>query len=276
MADHRQQPKKPGLIGRFLAMANDSTAKTVIVTVGLCLVCSVIVSVSAVTLKPRQIYNKELDLQKNILEVAGLTDESQSVAERLRQVEARVVDLASGAFADLDAAGFDQRQAARDPARSVTIAPPDDLAGIGRRARRATVYFVRGGDGGIRRLILPVHGYGLWGTLYGFVSLQPDADTVYRLKFYEHKETPGLGGEVDNPGWRRQWHGKKIFSGDGAVGIEVATGVFDHSAPEARHKVDGLSGASITSRGVTNLFRYWMGDHGFGPFLSRWRAGMRP
>jgi len=257
-------------------MANDSTAKTVIVTVGLCLVCSVIVSVSAVTLKPRQLYNKELDLQKNILEVAGLTDESRSVAERLRRVEARVVDLASGTFVDLDAGGFDQRRAARDPARSITIAPQDDLAGIGRRARRATVYLVRGDDDGVRRLILPVHGYGLWGTLYGFVSLQPDADTVYRLKFYEHKETPGLGGEVDNPRWRSQWRGKKIFSDDGAVGIEVATGVFDHESPEARHKVDGLSGASITGRGVTNLFRYWMGDHGFGPFLARWRAGMRP
>ena len=279
--DKKETARARGPLGRFLAMSNDSTVKTVIVTVGLCLVCSIIVSVSAVVLKPQQLQNKALDKQQNILEVAGLLEPGQAppdgaaMDDMARHIEARIVDLASGRFMDnVDAAAYDQRRAARDPARSMEVAAAEDIAGIGRRAQLATVYFVRR-DGDVSRMILPIHGYGLWSTLYGFVSLEPDGNTVYRLKFYEHRETPGLGGEVDNPQWRAAWRGKKLFGDDGAVNLKLIKGFVNRLAPDAAHQVDGLSGATITSRGVTNLFRYWFGEQGFGPFLRNWQGGMR-
>jgi Na+-transporting NADH:ubiquinone oxidoreductase subunit C len=122
-------------------------------------------------------------------------------------------------------------------------------------------------------VVLPIHGYGLWGTLYGFLSLEGDGNTVIGLGFYEHKETPGLGAEVDNPKWKAIWPGKKVYDDQGEVAVQVVKGGVDKASDEAIHQVDGLSGATLTSRGVENLLRFWLGDEGFGPFLAKLRAG---
>lgn len=255
----------------FLAMPNDTTKKTLAVALVLCLVCSVVVSTAAVALKPLQERNRATDRQRNILEVAGLLQSGRSVQQIFDdRIEARVVDLSTGEYAgDIDPAKFDQRRAAKDPARSVNIPPDEDIAGIGRRAEHATVYVVKGEEGEVRSIILPVHGYGLWSTLYGFLALSSDGDTVQGLKFYDHAETPGLGGEVDNPRWRAQWEGKQVYGDQGRVQIEVVRGNVDPSREGAEHKVDGLAGATLTSNGVTNLLHYWLGEQGFGPFLAR-------
>ena len=124
----------------------------------------------------------------------------------------------------------------------------------------------------IRQLVLPVHGYGLWSTLYGFIALENDLNTIKGLRFYEQGETPGLGGEVDNPKWRQQWKGKRIFDDNGELKIQVIHGHVTHNDPEADYKVDGISGATLTSKGVSNLLRFWLGDRGFGPYLKKLRA----
>ena len=125
---------------------------------------------------------------------------------------------------------------------------------------------------GLDRIILPVHGYGLWSTLYGFIALQSDANTVAGIGFYEHGETPGLGGEVDNPRWKSQWPGKQVYR-DGEAAIALAKGGVDSSSPDAQWRVDGLSGATLTSRGVTNLVQFWLGENGFKPFLNKLKTG---
>lgn len=243
---------------------------TLFIAVAVCLVCSVFVSWTAVEMKPLQERNKELERKRNILAAAGLLDEDTDVAAAFARVETRLVDLATGEYvADRDPAGFDPMAAARDPERNVRIPESEDLAGIRRRARLAQVYLFREG-GELRRVILPVYGKGLWSTLYGFLALERDLDTVASLAFYQHAETPGLGGEVDNPAWKAQWTGKDAFEG-GEVAIRVAKGRVDPSSPDAEHAVDGLSGATITSRGVSGLVRYWLGDDGFGPYLDRLR-----
>lgn len=258
-------------IDDILALPNDSPRKTLFVAVALCLVCSVVVASAAVLLRPLQLENAALDRKRNIVEVAGLLGSDGDVEAAFERVEARVVDLETGAFAEhLDPARYDQRKAAKDPATSVTLSPDTDIAQIGRRARYATVYFVRGG-GRIRQVILPVHGYGLWSTLYGFLALNGDFRTVSGLKFYEHAETPGLGGEVDNPSWRAKWDGKVAFDESGKAIIEVVKGAVDESRSGAEHRVDGLAGATLTTRGVDNLVKFWLGENGFGPFLERMR-----
>jgi Na+-transporting NADH:ubiquinone oxidoreductase subunit C len=110
-----------------------------------------------------------------------------------------------------------------------------------------------------------VYGKGLWSTLYGFLSVEADKATVRGITFYKHAETPGLGGEVDNANWKQLWHGKQAFDSDGAV----ALGVIKGKAPaEDPHAVDGLSGATITSNGVDDMVKYWLGPEGFGKFLA--------
>ena len=238
----------------------------------LCLVCSVIVSTAAVALKPIQLKNKSLDKKRNILQVAGLYQEGKSIESLFQQVEAKVVDLASGEYAtDVQPGTYDQRKAAKDPMQNVVIPVKEDIAHIKQRAKNATVYLVKEQET-IRYFILPVHGYGLWSTLYGFVVLEKDANTIYGLQFYEHAETPGLGGEVDNPSWRAKWPGKLVYASSGIPNIEVVRGAVDTSRPEAIYQVDGLAGATLTSRGVSDLLRYWLSDQGFGPYLQKARS----
>ena len=253
-------------------MANDSVKRTVLVALVLCLVCSVVVSAAAVLLRPAQKANAELDKKRNILKAAGLYQDGVSVDEQFKSVSAKVIDLSTGKFTDaVDVATYDQRKAAKDPALSIRLSSEDDQAKIGRQAKYATIYMVEGSSG-IEKLILPIKGYALWSTLYGFVALENDYNTVAGLGFYEHKETPGLGGEVDNPSWKAKWVGKKIYDGEKAT-IAVIKGSVDSSKPEAVYQVDGLSGATLTSKGVHNLMQFWMGDSGFARFLANLKAG---
>lgn len=258
-------------LGAILALPNDSPKKMLLVAISLCLVCSVVVSSAAVLLRPMQAQNAALDRKRNIVEVAGLLGANGDVVSAFQRIEERIVDLRTGQFTqEVEPGRFDDRKAARDPALSARLPQEQDIASIRRRTHYATVYLVRKGDA-IEQVILPVHGYGLWSTLYGFLALKGDLRTVAGLKFYEHAETPGLGGEVDNPAWRAKWEGKVAIDQAGKVVIEVARGVVDESRPGAEHRVDGLAGATLTSRGVDNLLNFWLGENGFGPFLARLR-----
>jgi len=119
-------------------------------------------------------------------------------------------------------------------------------------------------------VVLPVEGKGLWSTLYGFLALDKDVNTIKGLTFYQHGETPGLGGEVDNPKWKALWPGRKAFGDDGQPKIAVIKGQAGPVA-EDPYQVDGLSGATITARGVSHLVQFWLGTHGFGPYLKQFK-----
>ena len=257
-------------VKKYLDLPNDSTAKTIFVATALCLLCSVIVSVAAVGLRPAQEANKLLDKRKNIIQIGGLQQEGKSVDEIFAGIEARVVNLETGEYADdMDPETYDQRKAQKDPEMSDALAV--DPASIKRREKFATVYLVKEGDA-VERVILPIRGYGLWSTLRGFVALQGDANTIVGLGFYEHAETPGLGGEVDNPNWKAKWPGKLVYDESGDVEIDVIKGSVGATTPDPEHKVDGLAGATLTSRGVANLLKFWLGEQGFSSYLSKLRT----
>lgn len=263
-----------------MSSSNDSIKKTIIVALSLCLVCSVFVAAAAVGLKPIQKANKDLDRKQNILSAAGMLDPNKSVDDIFKQVDTRIVNLETGDFAteaELKAAGinpatYDQKAAAQIPALSTALGSDNDPAGIKRKAKYASVYIVKSADGSIDRIVLPVHGYGLWSTMYGFMALQSDFSTVIGFGFYDQGETPGLGGEVDNPNWKALWKGKKVYNDEGDAVIHLIKGSVSSSDPQASHEVDGLSGATLTSRGVTHLVQYWLGKEGFGPFLAKLRS----
>lgn len=264
-------PPRTGWLATFRNMPNDSTRKTLIVALALCLVCSILVSTAAVKLQPLQQRNQELDRKKIILEVAGLLKPGVSIDELFKQVEPKVVDLSTGEYVDtMDPNQFDQRQAAKDPEMSVKIPPDRDIAQIRRRAKYAVVYLVKE-EGQTKLILLPVHGYGLWSTMYAYIALERDANTIFGLRFYEQGETAGLGAEIDNPRWRNNWTGKVVYGEAEKPQIRVIKGAVAPGDPEAKFKIDGLAGATLTANGVTNLIHYWLGPEGFGTYLKKFR-----
>lgn len=240
---------------------NDSFIKTIIVAVALCLVCSVLVSGTAVSLKEQQKANAALDKKKNILVAANMYQAGADIGEAFKNFERKFVDLETGKFVEVaNAESFDQRQMAKDPANSISI--EKDIAKINRRSKIASIYLVKDADK-VKTIILPIHGSGLFSTLYGFVALEADKQTVVGLKFYEHGETPGLGGEVDNLKWLASWPGKKLMSANGDVILSLVRGASKDT------EVDALSGATMTTNGINHMLTYWLGEDGFGPFLAR-------
>ena len=261
----------------WLAWSNEDSRKTFIVAILLSLVCSLMVATSAVLLKPAQQANKQLEIQRNILKVANISgdfEQDEGITEQLfnQYIDVRLIDVASGRYIEhADPVSYDWRGALSDTNNSVAIPAQQDIAKIKRRPRVLPVYLVKQ-QGQVSRLILPVYGYGLWSTLYGFIALQPDTTTVAGLSFYEHAETPGLGGEVDNPDWQMKWQGKQIYDADNNVMLAAVRGHVRPDSDAAAYHVDGLSGASLTTRGVTHLVQYWLGDQGFGAYLKQFRA----
>ncbi len=254
----------------------ESTGRTLLVALAVSLVSSVFVAGAAVWLKPVQIENRQLDKQRSILAIAGLGEAAMSAREVKdlynRRIKARVLDLDSGEYSDAyDPTLFDPLKAARDPKLSDALSSADDIALIKRRERFTTVYMVEQ-DGQLEALILPVRGYGLWSTLHGFVALKSDLNTVVGLGFYQHAETPGLGGEVDNPKWKALWPGKMLFDDAGKPIIQIVKGGVDPASPQAGHQVDALAGATLTSNGVDHLLQFWLGEQGFGPYLAKLRT----
>lgn len=240
-----------------------------------CLVCSIVVSTSAVALRERQNRNKVLDRQTQVLVVAGLLEEGQKVSPEdveglfAENIQIRVINLETGEYEDsIESFTYDQRKATKDPSRSRSA--PENNAGLTRLPDNALVY-QRVEDDAVQSLILPIEGKGLWSTLYGFIALAPDTTTIQGITFYEHGETPGLGGEVDNPNWKALWVGRQAYDDDWAPAIQVIKGAAG-SVAEDPYRVDGLSGSTLTARGVTNLVQFWLGENGFDPYLEKLRA----
>lgn len=252
-----------------MSFNKDSTVGTLVIAVVLCVVCGLIVSFSAVSLRPQQEANMLLDRQKNILQVAGLYEPGINVKEAFASVEERYVDFNSGEYVQRDAS-YDQYAAAGINSQSIALTDAQDIAKVRRRANVGSVYLSKDSNGDIQSIILPLQGYGLWSTMYGYLSVANDGQTVQGIVFYRHGETPGMGGEISNPVWQAKWVDKQLFDDNGNVALKVIKGSVDDTQAGAEFKVDGLSGATLTSKGVDNLIHFWLGDMGYGPYLKRY------
>jgi Na+-transporting NADH:ubiquinone oxidoreductase subunit C len=262
-------------------MSRDSIGHTFKVALMLCVVCSVLVSGAAVILRKPQQINRERDRKSNILSAAGLGEGLRgSEIEKLyeERVIERLIELDSGEFApEMEAGEFDQRRAIRDSELSQRLSQQEDPARVRRREKYSYIYLIKDESGEkVDQLVLPIRGYGLWSTLWGFMSLDaqsisegPAAIMIRGLTYYEHGETPGLGGEVDNPRWKAQWRDdKRLYDDEWNVRMQVAKGTVSSDDPQVDFRVDGLSGATITANGVTNMLEFWFGEKGFQPFLQ--------
>ncbi|WP_426360456.1 Na(+)-translocating NADH-quinone reductase subunit C [Pseudocolwellia sp. HL-MZ19] len=264
-----------------------SKKETPIKTVGfvliVCLVCAALVSISAVQLKPLQVANKLLDQQTKILEASGLlesaltvenikaegTESKSIVATFNKYVDAKMIDLDSGEFIEGNPVLFDERRNSRDASKSEK--PENDIAGINRRSNDAVVYLVRNEAGSVNTVVLPIVGSGLWDLMYGYVGLESDLNTIRSVVYSDHKETPGLGAEVMNPKWKALWPGKKIYDEQGVAKVHLVKG---GAKANDIHGVDALSGATLTSNGVTRTLQFWFGEEGYAPFITKYRSSL--
>lgn len=252
------------------------TKKTFEVAVKLCLFCSIVVSGLAVGLKGIQQKQKRLFRQQSILEAAGLWEDGDDPDEKYADyINPVVVDLQTKSKTDryepTDKV-LDLGALMRNPEMYDKLDIAEDVAGIMKREAYTVVYEVRdgGGDSGtLKTLVLPIRGRGLWSTLYGFIALDMTESAggsgelkVAGLTYYKHGETPGLGGEVDNQLWKAKWPGKRIFDDSWNVKVEVS------KSATTEYQVDALSGATLTSNGVSNMLRFWLGENGFGPYIK--------
>ncbi|WP_043532237.1 Na(+)-translocating NADH-quinone reductase subunit C [Litchfieldella xinjiangensis] len=256
-----------------MAASNNSIKKILIVAFALCIVCSVIVSTAAVALRPLQQANQEADRKSNILRVANLYQPGVPIDEQFESVTARVVDLRTGEYTDeFDPETFDGFEAARDPATGRTLSGDRDIAGLSRQEMYSTVYLV-GDPEDPEQIILPIRGQGLWGRMRGFFAVEGDGNTIVGITYYEHSETPGLGGEVENPRWQALWEGKQIYADSDSIdpAIRLVKG-----GASGETEVDALSGATLTSNGVTNMLQFWLSAEGFAEYLARFRDGVNP
>lgn len=264
---------------------NDSPLKTFGVAFCLCVICSVLVSTAAILLKPIQERNKQLDRQRNILIAAGLLKPKEFapaslIAERFAAIEPVVIDLKTGDIIKTDGTIADAYEESRDPTLSDAL-DKNDLAKIRRVAHRATIYLLKDRCGTTERYIFPIYGKGLWSTMHGFLALKSDLATVAGITFYDHGETPGLGGEIANPQWQQKWRNKRIFaeriSSESAALPQLQ--IVRHGTPQppqtAAYQVDGIAGATLTCNGVTNTIRFWLGQQGFGNYIADHRHAPR-
>ena len=251
-------------------MNKDSALNIAFVGVGLCLLCSAIISLIAIQLRSVQNENVIKDMQKKIVSSAGLQLEYGSVENAMMNIKTIVVDLDQGKIVDINPNSYELSKELREEGKYKFLSAENDIASIKKREKYSKVY-IEYKDDKINTLILPVRGYGLWGILYGYLAIKSDFNTVAGLEFYDHKETPGLGAEIDNPKWKALWKGKKIYQENGEVSLKVIKGNVLASSDNINYEVDGLSGATLTCNGVTNLIAYWMGSDGFLNFINNLR-----
>lgn len=256
------KPDPRGWWRRFKDLPTDSMPKTLAFAFAIALVSAIVVSVASVTLRPLQKANLERERQAQIVSIV-----SRAIGDT-KPLTAYVVDLAKGRIAPgIDPVTYDQVAAAKKPASSIAIPKEADIAGLGRRAKHATV-FIRRERGKPTLIVLPVHGAGYQSTLYGYLALRGDGNTVAALTFYKQGETPGLGARITEPTWQALWPGKRLADEGGTIRIAVVRGT-----AAGPYEVDGISGATRTGNAVTNMLRFWLGDYGFGRFLGRVKTG---
>ena len=241
-------------------MAKDSVFRSYYTVLLLALICSALIAFTAVGLRPQQESNRLQDQRKNILYAAGLFEKGKNIDELFAPIETRYIELATGLYLTKDQLGSKAKSKGR------VLDNDDDIASLHLLEQYSPVYLVKQ-NGQLSQIILPVRGKGLWSTMYAYVAIDSDLTTIRGISFYEHGETPGLGGEIESRKWQDGWQGKKVYDPNGDMELRVIKGTADATGDKNLYQIDGLSGATLTAKGVSKLMEFWFGEHGFKPYL---------
>jgi Na+-transporting NADH:ubiquinone oxidoreductase subunit C len=241
----------------FLARPNDDRIKIFGIATFVALVCSALVSITSVTLKPIQDSHRIKEQQARLTAMLEKLPALQELAQGsgADNLETKTVNLETGEFEDV----IDDNNASE----IITIPSELDIAGLRDRSKYATVYLLQS-KGSLRLIVLPVSGVGYQSEIHAMLALEADLTTIAALTITDQGETPGLGSRIEEPIWQSQWQGIKTKDETGTIVVAVARG-----QASTQYEVDGISGATRTGNGVANMLRYWLGAHGYGPFLNR-------
>ena len=227
-----------------------SNKYTIFFTATLTVVLGSFISVASGSLKSLQDLNIENDSKKNILASLGY---KENISERWTSSDIQALFSKNIKSLAVDKKGniIDTNKVNEKEAFEIESYPIyiDQVGGV------------------TKGYAIPISGKGLWSTLYGYFAVEPDGMTAKGITFYAHKETPGLGGEVDKPWFQENFIGKKFVSKNGKlIGIEIVKGKAD---PNSLYQVDGISGATVTSKG---LEKFLLNDlRKYEPFFNKIR-----
>ena len=202
------------------------------------MVCSILLASAATLLKERQDTNIQVDIKWNILSVLDLVDTKDVTPETIFELyESNINSF----VVDLDGEQVEGKNAEDVDPKS----EPDMLP----------VFVKKDGDHVVAYCI-PLQGKGLWSTIKGYLALENDLNTVKGITFYAHGETPGLGGEIDKDWFKDGFIGKIILDDTGnLVSIDIVKGKLRGGEADLEHKVDGISGSTLTTKGINNFIK---------------------
>ena len=237
-------------------MEKQGNSYTILFTLGAALICALLLSLASQTLKARQELAMEADVMRNILQATGLLGGDEKLcgqgglsAKQCRDIKCCYEENIRSYLVDRTGAVIK-----KDGIKAEMV----DMAREMEKPYGEGVFpvFTAIKKGKITAYCFPVFGKGLWSSIYGYLALGEDLDTVRGITFHKHGETPGLGGEIQSSPFRESFAGKKIFTARGElVSVTVLKGQVNPKAPEAFHQVDGITGATLTARGVTRLLK---------------------
>jgi Na+-transporting NADH:ubiquinone oxidoreductase subunit C len=250
----------------------ETTTRTLAVAGGVAFVCAIMVATAVSVLRPYQLAHASIERNRTILRTASLIESDASVSDlgvvaEYVKLEPRLVDFATGRFTDAaDAATYDYESALGDEEALLPIPESADIARIGAKPRLMPLYFSP--DTG--RVILPFFGRGMWSTISGYLSLESDLNTISGIEVYSHGETAGIGDRIENREWLAGWRGKLVYGPSGELALRIGD---PNAAPE--HRIDAITGATLTVNGVGRGVLFWLGPDGFGPVIEQLRSTNR-
>jgi Na+-transporting NADH:ubiquinone oxidoreductase subunit C len=258
-------------------MDNDNPLKALLVVTTTALVCSILVTVATVKLQPIQKSYQNLERNRAIVQISGLTNDSKLLSDReivslFQKMEAKIIDLKVGRFdTKYNPSTFETWKIDNDPELSVAIPAESDIAKLSRRSELITVFLVKDKDK-LERLLLPISGQGMWSKIYGFIALETDLNTIADIIFYKQAETSGIGDKILNPDWQSSWRTKQLYDDNGILQIGIQGSQSAQNNLASKHQVDAITGATVTVDAVKNLVSYWFGSHAYKSFLDNFRS----
>lgn len=209
---------------------------------GLTVVIGLLLSLASTALKEKQNLNVENDVKKNILRSLNLPEDKDAklTPDQIKSLfEEKILEIS------VDENGNEVSE-------------------------NGYPVFIKNIDGKREGYSIPVSGKGLWSTIYGYLAIADDGQTVLGITFYKHGETPGLGGEIEKEWFTSNFKGKQIYGPDGSpVSIEIVKGEVKSGSAGEFHKVDGISGATMTTKGVNEFIASDLAN--YRPFFNKIR-----
>lgn len=233
-----------------------SEAKTIGFAAIVCVICSLLLATARTTLKDRIATNEENDRKLNVLRAfhpdalpdgSAMTEEiwvdyfdngnlpPEMIDQYFANIETLYIDLQGNLLEGKTDKDFDKKAIADKKQSPLSL-------------------YVWKEKGEIKKYAFPMYGKGLWSTVYSYVSLQPNLSEIAGITFYGHKETPGLGGEASKPWFQKNFIGKQLMEAGHPAAFEVVKGkasdAYAADNPKLAHAVDGIGGATLTSKGI--------------------------